>query len=108
MYASELAGSGMDPIAPGDDSFIGGTKTTTQTWQADPENPSRDSKYPLGTKRIFDQTYIKHMRGPNDLNNNFPDPYYYRWEPYVSDPTYDIVPGAKYIYSPSNDSSPCK
>ncbi len=95
MYASELIGSGMDPIAPGDDSFIGGTKTTTQTWQADPKNTSRDSEYPLGTKRVFDQTYIKHMRGPNDLTNNFPDLYYYRWEPYVSDLTYDNVPGGK-------------
>ena len=109
MYASELIGSGMDPIAPGDDSFIGATRTITQTWQADPENPSRGSEYPLGTTREFDQKYIKHIRGPNDLINDMDAIYWYRWEPYVSDKTYDVIPGAKYIYSPEKaGSSPCR
>ena len=109
MYATELIGSGMDPIAPGDDSFIGATKTKTQTWQADPENPSRDSEYPLGTIREFDQKYIKHITGPDDLINEMDAIYWYRWEPYVSDKTYDGIPGAKLIYPPEKiGSSPCK
>jgi RHS repeat-associated protein len=109
MYAAELIGSGMDPIAPGNDSFIGATKTKTQTWQADPENPSRDSEYPLGTIREFDQKYIKHLTGPDDLINDMDAIYWYRWEPYVYDKTYDVIPGAKLIYPTGKiGSSPCK
>jgi hypothetical protein len=109
MYASELIGGGMDPIAPGNGSFIGATKTITQTWKADPENASRDSEYSIGTTREFDQTYMKHMRGPNDLINDLDAPFWYRWDPYVSDQTYDFVPGAKYSYPPEIVyRSPCK
>ena len=95
MYVTELIGVGMKPIAPGDDSFIGATKTITQTWQPDPENPERNSAFPIGTTRTFDQKYIKHITGPDDLINDLKANYWYRWEPYVDDFTYDYIPGAK-------------
>ena len=98
MYVTELIGVGMKPIAPGDDSFIGATKTITQTWQPDPENPERDSAYPIGTTRTFDQKYIKHITGPDDIISDLNAHYWYRWEPYVSDYTYDYIPGVKLVF----------
>ena len=84
-------------VFPSDQSFVGATRTITQMWKPDPENPCEDSKYSFGTLRIFDQTYIKHLRGRDDLTKNFPEPFYYRWRPYVSHRTYIDVPGAKII-----------
>ena len=84
-------------VLPGDESFVGATREITQRWEPDPDNPCEDSRYPYGTLRIFDQTYMKHMRGPNDLTDNFPEPYYYQWHPYVPARTYTDVPGARII-----------
>jgi len=84
-------------VLPDDESFIGATRKITQRWEPDPDNPCEDSRYPNGTLRVFDQTYTKRMRGPNDLTNNFPAPYYYQWHPHVADRTYIDVPRARVI-----------
>jgi len=97
MYIAELIGVGMDPIAPGPDSFVGAKRTVTQRWESDPENPCLDSRYSIGTVRRFEQTYMKHMRGPNDLTDNHPEPFYYQWHPYVKERTYVEVPDATII-----------
>jgi RHS repeat-associated protein len=95
-FIGELIGKGQ-LVFPSDESFVGATRTITQRWDPDPDNPCEDSRYPYGTLRIFDQTYMEHMRGPNDMINNFPKLYYYQWRPYVPTPTYIKVPGAKII-----------
>jgi len=95
-FIGELIGKGQ-LVFPGDESFVGATREITQRWEPDPDNPCEDSRYPYGTLRVFDQTYMKHMRGPNDLTNNFPEPYYYQWNPYVPARAYIDVPGAMVI-----------
>ena len=95
LYIGELINAGQI-IAPGPDSFVGATRTLIQKWVSDPENPCENSQYPIGTLRIFSQTYMKHIRGPNDLTNNFPEPFYYQWHPYIPSRTYVEVPSTRY------------
>ena len=95
LYAGELIGAGQI-ISPGPDSFLGATRTVTQKWMPDPDNPCEDYKYPIGTLRIFNQTYMKHTRRPNDLTNNFPELFYYQWYPYLPSRTYFELQDAVY------------
>jgi len=99
-WIAELIDKGQ-LVFPGDESFVGATRTITQIWEPDPENPCENLKYSYGTLRIFEQTYMKHLRGPDDLTNRFPEPYYYQWTPYVPNRTYMDVPGAKIIERPT-------
>ncbi len=91
-YATDLIGSGMDPIAPGADPshYTGTQRDVIQEWRHDPNNPCRDSEHQIGSRRSIRQTYTKFINpGPRSvLINNPDDPFFYQWSPWVNSPTY--------------------
>jgi RHS repeat-associated protein len=93
-----LFGNGMKPIFPGSNDFVGDKRTVTQQWQQDPDNPCRDSEYPLGTTRQVPQVYSQMWLGPDDLTSDPNVLFIYQWYPWVNDNTYDYIPNALYQY----------
>jgi hypothetical protein len=95
-----IVGSGDDPSVAGasPEEYVGWERVTTQVWENDPDNPCRDKEYPIGARRIIEQTRKKFINpGPKEALINDPDaPFYYQWSPPVNSPTYDEIDGAKY------------
>jgi len=93
-------GKGLDFTFPGADpeELVGLKRDVIQEWVADPDNPCKDSKYPIGTIRIITQEYTKFINpGPDKVLINDPDSfYYYIWTPWVSNRTYSDYPNTRY------------
>ncbi|WP_196799845.1 RHS repeat-associated core domain-containing protein [Mariprofundus ferrooxydans] len=96
QYIGELIDNNQ-VVAPGPNSLIGSTRTITQEWVHDESDPCADSAYPIGTLRVFDQTFMKHLRTPKDLVSDPRADVYYQWTPMMSEKTYIDVPSARLV-----------
>jgi RHS repeat-associated protein len=79
------------------DIALGTQQDVWQTWQPDPENPDRDSEYPMRTQRKIPQRWCRNLKFPGDQMlidpKNSGDYYYYGWNPLVGSSTYENYPG---------------
>ena len=71
--------------------YLGSEREVTQEWVPDPDNPSRDSEYPLGTERTLRQ---KLMDARDDLAVGGTS---IHWDPPLANETYDNYPGQEII-----------
>jgi hypothetical protein len=105
LRLASLIGKGDGPsVAAADPEELVGTKVDIiQEWRRDPDNPSRDNEYPIGTMRKTTQTeVIIDLRLGNEpmlLPENH-GRYLYEWQPYVHKRTYDDYPGSEIIFRP--------
>jgi RHS repeat-associated protein len=99
LWAAELIKGGMQGGIP-DLNYVrlGLSRTTTQMWVHDPENPDLDDRFSIGTTRIFDQQMKQYYTGPNDLASG---PTYNQWTPYHSD--YSNIQEATYSGAGKNN-----
>jgi RHS repeat-associated protein len=95
-------GNGMKPTVPGytPGEYTGDRRQVTQEWQHDPDNPCRDKENPIGTQRRVPQEWTQFWRDPNqpDVVQDPNSPYYYQWNPWVPNTTYEDFPNSTYKY----------
>jgi uncharacterized protein RhaS with RHS repeats len=95
-----IAGRAAQAAQGGDENFpgmnpreyLGTEQEVVQEWVSDPENPDRDSEYPLGSERTVPQ---KLLDAPDSLA---PGGSSIHWEPPVANRTYEDYPGQRVKY----------